>query len=406
MTEDAVVDPTTDALKELFSDHFGRIAGCRVVRSPYRVCPLGAHIDHQGGTVLGLAIDRGVTFLWRSRDDGLVRLRSLEFKGEFSFPVGAVPPPHGSGFWGDYCAGAAWALASTGRTLRAGLEGAIGGELPVGGLSSSAAVGLAYGLALRQANGIELDGWDMVRGAVMGENGYVGVSVGLLDPATIYFARAGELVTIDCLRQAVALSAPGSAMPPYAVGIVFSGVPRTLARSGYNNRVAECRQAARRLAELAGRAETVDRLGAITVDEYRRWKGALAPPLAGRAEHYFSENDRVARGLAAWQAGDLAGFGALMTLSGESSVKNYEAGCPEIICLWEALAEERGVYGARFSGGGFGGAVIALVDPERAPSIEAHVRRRYLERFPQCAAGFRAEFRTSAAGLSWRAFEG
>jgi galacturonokinase len=387
--------------RDLFRRSFGSARDLCLVRAPYRVCPLGAHSDHQGGTVLGMAIARGVSFLWRPRADRLVRIHSLEFPEEFSFSVSDLPRPRGKGFWGDYVVGAVWALAEQGCALTRGLDGAIGGEFPVGGLSSSAAVGLAYGVAFRQANEHACEPWDVVRSAVHGENGYVGVSCGLLDPATIFFAEEGKLVCIDCRDETVAVVAPGQSMPPYAVGIVFSGIARALARSGYNNRVTECRQAAQRLGELTGRGNGVRRLGEIRREEFEHYKHELSAPLRGRAEHYFTEYARVHAGLEAWQRGDLARFGALITQSGASSVCNYEAGCPEIILLWEVLAQTPGVYGTRFSGGGFGGSVIALIDPAEAPAIEARIRQHYLDRYPSFAPEFRVDVQSSARGLWW-----
>jgi galactokinase/galacturonokinase len=401
MAEEARTIPIPDAARTLFVDRYGEDHGLNAVRAPYRVCPLGAHIDHQGGTVLGMSVDRGVTFLWRPGRNATVRLSSHEFPGEVTFSLDDLPPPRGQGFWGDYAAAAAWSLREEGHKLSVGLDGVVTGELPVGGLSSSAAVGLAYGVAFRLANGLALRDWDVIRSGLRGENGYVGVSCGLLDPTTIFFARKESLVRICCREERVSIVAPGRGMPAYTIGIVFSGVERALPRSGYNNRVKECRRAARLLGERAGRREPVENLGAITREEFRRHRGELPGDLRRRAEHYFGEAARVEQGLAAWRKGELAAFGSLVNESGASSVDNYEAGCPEIVYLWNTLRQSPGVYGTRFSGGGFGGAVIAIVDPAAAGEVEEEVRARYLERYPQCASGFRVEFRSSDVGLRW-----
>jgi galactokinase/galacturonokinase len=190
-------------------------------------------------------------------------------------------------------------------------------------------------------------------------------------------------------------------MPSWTIAIVFSGVERTLARSGYNSRVSECRRAAAILGERAGRTYAVDRLVGITPEEYERLGEHLPEPLRRRAAHFFGERDRVEQGLCAWQEGRLDRFGSLMNESGASSVENYEAGCPEIIELWKIVRSVRGVYGTRFSGGGFGGAVIAFVDPTLTEDVEAEVRARYLDRYPACAPDFRIEFRSSGDGLRW-----
>ncbi len=371
-------------------------ADARVVRAPYRVCPLGAHIDHQGGTVLGMALDRGVVLAWRPREDGRVRLASLDFPGEVEFDVGNVPPPRGGGYWGDYAAGAAAALVRP----RRGIEGVVGGELPVGGLSSSAAVGLCYGAALRAANGIALEAWDLVDAARHAENEYVGVSCGLLDPATIVFAKEGHLVSIDCRAHKVSLVAPGAHLPAFAVAVAFSGVTRSLVRSGYNDRVRECREAAWLLSRASGRKEEAALLCELSPAEFETFGAALPDPLLRRAAHYFGESARVAEGAAAWRAGDLVRVGALMTASGESSVVNYEAGCPEVVALWEVLCATAGVVGARPSGGGFGGAVIALVPADAAAGLAAEVRDAYAARCPEAAARVGLELCAGGPGRS------
>lgn len=372
----------------------------QLVRAPYRVCPLGAHIDHQGGTVLGMAIDRGVVLAWKPRDDGRVRLASLDFPEEAEFDAAAPGPPRGRVFWGDYAAGQAAALAAGGARLARGIDGVMAGEMPIGGLSSSAAAGLCCGVALRRANGIALDPWDLIRSTRRAENDYAGVACGLLDPATIVFAEARRLVRIDCRAQEASLVAPGEGLPPFAVAVAFSGVTRALAGSGYNNRVAECREAARLLARAAGRADGAAVLSDISREEHDAFGAALPDALRRRAAHYFGEAARVEDGIAAWRAGDLARMGALMNASGESSIVNYEAGCPEVIALWEILRARRDVLGARFSGGGFGGAVVALV-PAGAADIEEETARAYAARCPQAAAGFRLELRASGPGLRW-----
>ena len=206
---------------------------------------------------------------------------------------------------------------------------------------------------------------------------------------------------INCDRRDATIALPGKRMPSYTIAIVFSGIERALARTGYNNRVSECRQAAAMLGESAGRTQAVDHLIDVTPEEYDRFKEKLPDPLRRRAEHFFSESARVERGVRAWQEGRLELFGSLVNGSGASSVENYEAGCPEIIELWKIVRSVRGVYGTRFSGGGFGGAVIAFVDPTSTENVEAEVRARYLDRYPACAPDFRIEFRSSGDGLRW-----
>ena len=404
MSEAFALTPLEKKLAGRFRERFGSSDRLRVVRAPYRVCPLGAHIDHQGGTVLGAALELGVSLLWRPARNAEVRILSADFEGEAAFSVDEVPDPpkeeNRESFWGDFAAGAAWILGGKYRLLR-GVEGVIGGEFPVGGLSSSAAVGLAYGVALRLANDLPLDSWELVRFARRAENEYVGVSCGLLDPATIRFAEAEKLLRIDCLKEEVEPVSPGEPTSSFCVGLVFSGVERALKRSDYNNRVKECVEAAETIARAAGYKRPVKLLAEVRRPDFERFKDALPAKLRKRAEHFFSETERVEKGLSAWRGGRMEEFGRLVDESGLSSVVNYEAGSEETIRLWETLREVPGVFGTRFSGGGFGGAVIAFLDPERTRETEERVRERYLSEYPGFAERFRFECSSIADGLKW-----
>ena len=389
-----------EPVAESFVRRFGPGSQVLFVRAPYRICPLGAHIDHQGGVVLGMAVERGVTLAWRRRPDRKVFVESRDYPGQARFQVDEPPPAGRQGHWTEYVAGAAWVLGHRGYRLTCGLEGIVSGELPVGGLSSSAAVGLCYGVAFRAANGLPLRTWDVIESTLQAENEYVGLSCGLLDPATVAFSRRNQLLRIDCREREVSALGPGPDPESYRIAVVFSGVTRALIRSGYNKRVEECRSAARALSRKAGLKPLRERLCEIAPEIYVHYARTLEEPLRRRAEHFFSESARVARGEKAWQRGDIRAFGALMNESGRSSVTNYEAGCPEVISLWEIIAEAPGVYGTRFSGGGFGGAVIALVDPSKEDLFTEEVRKRYLDRHPECREGFDIYFLRSSDGLS------
>ena len=155
--------------------------------SPYRVCPLGAHVDHQHGLVSGFAFNMGVDFWFSPTDDGIVRLRSLTFSGDIEFPINdSVRIKQGN--WGDYARGAKYALSQRFK-LRRGIEGVIKGSLPIGGLSSSAAVLVAYVMALAQANDIELTKMEVIRIASQAEREYIGLNNGILDQSCIVLSE-------------------------------------------------------------------------------------------------------------------------------------------------------------------------------------------------------------------------
>ncbi len=153
----------------------------------------------------------------------------------------------------------------------------------------------------------------------------------------------------------------------------------------YNRRVDECAEAAKILLKAAGREEKERLLGHVTAGEYAAHEKLLSGPAARRAAHFFSEVERVERGVAAWRRGDLKEFAELMSASGESSIRNYECGCPPLIDLYNILLETDGVYGARFSGAGFRGCCVALARPDAASEAAAAIRQVYVRRHPTLA---------------------
>jgi len=363
----------------------------RLVAAPYRACPLGAHVDHQLGTVTGFALDASVLLAFTPERSGQVRLRSLNFEGEVEFAVGAVPDAI-EGDWGNYARGAARALGTLGP-LRRGISGVVSGNLPVGGLSSSAAVGLAFLLALEETNGLRLEAEENIRLDQYIENRYIGLDNGILDQSVILRSRRDRLLYLDCRDGAHEHVAAATGTPPLEVAVVYSGLSRSLVATNYNRRVAECRAAARGLLELAALAlPPAPVLRDVPEEVFRAHGGALEPPLRRRAEHFFSESRRVPEGVAAWRRGDLAAFGELMTASGRSSIVNYECGGPHLVTLHHLLAEIPGVYGTRFAGAGFRGCAIALVDPARRDEIAGTVRERYASAHPDVAGTFSIHF--------------
>ena len=163
-----------------------------------------------------------------------------------------------------------------------------------------------------------------------------------------------------------------------AILVAFTGAARSLADSGYNLRVTECRNAARLLFQMEGRENpSQPQLRDVEPEVFAVEGHRLSPDLRRRATHYFTEMERVSMGAEAWRRGDLAGFGDLVNASGESSMVNYECGTPPLATMVELLRSRDGVYGARFSGGGFGGTCIALAAREACDEIIASVSSDY-----------------------------
>jgi galacturonokinase len=380
-----VNDPSVDRLKSEVARRFAVAAATvRTVFSPYRICPLGAHIDHQLGPVTAMAIDRGVMLAYAPSGSREVHLSSLAFSGNVAFDLDAVPDRR-EGDWGNFPRGAVRALQREHR-LRTGIVGVTSGQLGEGGLSSSAAIGVAYLLAFEEANELEVTAADNISLDQAIENGYLGLRNGILDQAAIILSRRDHLTVIDCATVTHELIPRPSTAEPFGILIAFSGLRQALVGTDYNRRVDECATAARTLLEAAGRSSPQPRLGQISAAEYDAGRAELEGPPARRAEHFFAEVDRVERGVEAWKKGDLAEFGRLISASGASSINNYECGCPPLIDLYELLIETEGVYGARFSGAGFRGCCVALVKPEAAAVAAETVRARYAEKHPDLAA--------------------
>lgn len=361
--------------------------------SPYRVCPLGAHVDHQHGLVTGFAIDKGVDLWFTPSEDGRVHLESMTFEGAVDFDVTQgtlVREKH----WGDYARGAKYALKKR-FALRYGIEGVIKGSLPVGGLSSSAAVLIAYVMAFAKANNIELEPMEVVRIASEAEREYIGLNNGILDQACIALGKKDGLLFLDCDSNEYRIIKRNPNMPEFEIGIFFSGLTRSLVNSDYNLRVYECKTAAWNvLAYTDQPLKTFDKtfLRDIPKATFEKCRIAMPARFARRAEHFYSEYRRVRQGVTAWESGNLKLFGKLSFDSCESSIHNYECGSPELIAIYDIMKTLPGVYGGRFSGAGFKGACVAIVDPKCKEEIERELTRRYLEQFPEYEETFKVYF--------------
>ena len=370
--------------------------------SPYRVCPLGAHVDHQHGLVTGFAIDKGVDLWFDIRNDAHVHLESKTFEGIVDFDLDS-PTQVREHHWGDYARGAKFALKKR-FELKRGITGVIQGSLPVGGLSSSAAVLIAYVMAFAKANEITLQPFEVVKIASEAEREYIGLNNGLLDQACIALSKKNQLLFLDCDSDDYRLIPFGGQMSkvesqkstsdlrpqtsdlPFEIGIFFSGLTRSLVNSDYNLRVYECKTAAwNMLAYTDQPLKTFDKtfLRDIPKATFEKTRIAMPARFARRAEHFYSEYRRVRQGVTAWETGNLKLFGKLSFDSCESSIHNYECGSPELIAIYEIMRSLPGVYGGRFSGAGFKGACIALVDPANKESIEHELTQRYLKQFPE-----------------------
>lgn len=368
--------------------------------TPYRICPIGAHSDHQLGKITGFAIDKGVYIAYGPKQNGVVEIASLQFSKRAQWHVASTPSTKEND-WADHLRGATIALNKR-YPLRIGLCAIIDGELPIGGLSSSAAVIITFLSALSHMNGIVLSERELITISKEAENKYVGVSCGKLDQSCEIYCRKDNLLYMDMKDDSYELIPENPDMKPYKIAIFFSGVERTLAGSKFNMRVDECRSAAYALLAFAGmeygKFEETN-LRDVPRNVYDEYKHLLPENWRKRAEHWYSEYERVEKGAEAWRRGDIEEFGRLSFESGRSSIENWETGSEELIKLYEIMTETEGIYGGRFSGAGFKGCCMALIDPAFENSICENVEKEYLKAFPHLEGKYSAYICESADGV-------
>jgi len=366
---------------------------------PYRICPLGAHVDHQLGLVTGFALDKGITLEYEPTEDGSVTITSKNFDGRVEFNIANLPERQA--YWGDFAVGAAMMLSEK-YTLTKGFTGVIEGTLPVGGLSSSAAVIITYLSTLMHVNGIMLTQPQIIQYAIRVEREFIGVNVGKLDQSCEVYCRKNRILYLDTLDDTAELIPCSPNMPPFKIAIIYSGVSRKLAGSAYNLRVDECKAAAYALKGYSGMeygrlADT--HLREVPESVYEEYKDSLPENWRKRAHHYYHEQERVRKGIEAWRKGDIKTFGQMIFESGRSSIAYYEAGSEPLKALYEIMLRTDGVYGGRFSGAGFNGCCMAIINPDKADAIREYITTEYAKIFPEYMKDYVFEICDTADGV-------
>ncbi len=385
----------TEIFRSIYKKDPDGVAFC-----PYRVCPLGAHVDHQFGFVTGFALDKGIRIAYGAKHNGVVELSSLQFDKRAQWHVNSVPEKREFD-WADYLRGATMMLGRK-YNLCVGLSGVVEGELPIGGLSSSAAVIIVFLSALCKVNGIKLTEREMIQLALDAENKYVGVACGKLDQSCEVLCKKNSLLYLDTKDDSYELIPENSSIKPYKIAIFFSGLERSLAGSAFNMRVDECKSAAYALKAFSGmeygKYEDT-RLRDVPREIFDQYKDKLPENWRKRAEHFYSECERVERGAVAWRKGDIEAFGKIIFESGHSSIYNYETGSAELKTLYDIMTHTDGIYGGRFSGAGFKGCCMALIDPAFEESIVRTVTEQYLKVFPELEGKYTASICVSSDGV-------
>jgi galactokinase len=334
--------------------------------APGRVELLGNHTDYNEGFVLSAAIDLGVTISGSVTDTDRILLES----GISDEPVEAhLSDLKRTGTWADYVLGVVDVFRRANLLVR-GFSARIESNVPVGaGLSSSAAVEVATANLLTKLFDIDVDPLALAGLCRRAENEFVGVQCGVLDQISSVFGKADHAIFLDCRTESITLVP----FPEDATLLIAeSGVEHQLTGGEYNERRAQCFEAAKKFGVRALRD-----LSSVQLENSRE---LLSPVSYRRAAHVVGENERVLKAVDLLRAKDISAFGRLMYQSHESSRQNFENSTPELDQLVAIAAEQTGVFGARLTGGGFGGATITLVSREAAPSVADALKRKYRER--------------------------
>jgi galactokinase len=371
-----------NALRTQFIERFA--AEPQFYRAPGRVNLIGEHTDYNAGFVMPAAIRFYTTVAIAVRADRRLRVRSTNFDEtlEIALPqaADAVALRAHSKHWIGYVAGVAWSLQQQGVALT-GADLLIHGEVPLGaGLSSSAALEVSVGLALSELAGHRLDSVTLAKLCQRAENDYVGMRCGIMDQFASACGRAGHALWIDCRSLEHRLlpldqSLAGSASPMQLV-ICNTMVRHGLASSQYNRRRDECEQGVQALARIIPGIET---LRDVSSEVLRSHAAQLDPVIYRRCRHIASENERVNAAAAALCRADLTEFGRLMRESHESLRDDYEVSCDELDLMVRIAEQIDGVYGARMTGGGFGGCTVNVVRTDAVARFRSLIAQRYAQ---------------------------
>lgn len=336
-------------LKAEFSQKYG--APPRVFRAPGRVNLIGEHTDYNDGFVMPCAIDFATYVAAAAREDRRIRVASMNFAGEYEFDLDAPTDEVAEG-WARYVQGVALILERNGFSLP-GANLLIDSTVPVGaGLSSSAALEVGVGFALASISGGKIEKWQLAKIGQAAEHEFAGVRSGIMDQFASAFGTENHALFLDCR------SLEWEPIPLSNANFVICNTKtkHDLADGEYNKRRADCERAA----ELLGHKSLRD----VTINEFNRKGGELPERLLRRARHVITENVRVLAAVSSLKNGDLVKFGRLMNASHESLRFDYEVTSDELDLMVEIVRRQKGVLGARMTGGGFGGCTVNLLETE------------------------------------------
>jgi galactokinase len=378
-----------NTLRAVFTEMYG--VAPRLFRAPGRVNLIGEHTDYNDGFVLPMAIQRSTTMAAAKRTDRTVRIYSLNLDQRAEFDLD-YPGQRKRGVWSDYVEGVAQALLRRGAVL-SGADLAVWSEVSIGGgLSSSAALEMSLGGALLGLSGATMDRISLALAGQEAEHTYVGINSGIMDQFVAVMGQAAHALLIDCRSlegRLVPLNLADS-----VIVICDTRVRHRLASSEYNARRAECERGVSLLRE---QLPSIKSLRDVTIDDLNEHQRRLPPTVLRRCRHVVSENERTLSAARSLEAGNVEEMGRLMLESHFSLRDDYDVSCRELDTIVAIAESVPGVWGARMTGGGFGGCAIVLVQAGSAREFTAKVEEEYALEFGQAPGVFIAE---SADGAS------
>jgi len=351
---------------------FGEDAGQpRLFSAPGRVNLIGEHTDYNDGFVLPMAVDRRTFVAAAARSDRQVRVRAFDVddEGVFDLDQPLIPPAQK---WMAYVAGIALELEQRGFSLT-GAELGISSAVPIGsGLSSSAALEVSVGKSLLALAAQDLDLKQLALVAQQAEHNYAGTKCGIMDQLTVACAREGQALLIDC--RSLQLTHIPLNLPNVAIVVCNTNIKHDLASSAYNERRSECEHC---VEILKKRLPHIQALRDVSIPDFERYANELPEPLRRRCRHVVTENHRTLEAATALQNGDVMRVGELMVFSHQSLRNDYQVSCTELDTMVDLALKQDGVFGARMTGGGFGGSTVNLISKKNVAEFTESMAREY-----------------------------
>ncbi len=378
------METLTQAIAAKFKELYGNDPAC-IVQAPGRVNLIGEHTDYSGGFVLPVAIDRMIVIAVEKTGDDSIEGYSIDFDGKAACSVGSYNPDHEAG-WFRYIMGTLDVLEKSGREI-GGFRFVFGGSIPIGsGLSSSAALETGTLTAMEALYGFKVDDVEAASLCQKAENEFVGMNCGIMDQFISRMGKKDHALFIDCndlSYRTVPINLDGCQWL-----VIDSKKRRGLVDSEYNNRRKECEEALKvSQSTLTGRA--IETLQDVAVDDLPELEKACGTTVFKRLKHVVTENNRVRGALDALASGDSKAMGERLYASHASLRDDFEVSCVELDMLVDILAETEGVAGARLTGAGFGGCVIALVADDAVETVKRNIDTQYKPK--SLAEGTKAE---------------